>query len=127
MSYYQDLAQKLCRRGCEEDQVLAVLTEVRETTTAAGTSPESEFGTPEEKAAGYSGERKRSPGRFTLNIFGLLGLCCVAVYAIWPEIFGFTAPVLREFAGMIAMLVLLIIGAFAAGFVDTRLPKGFRE
>ncbi|GEB21606.1 hypothetical protein BAU01nite_03390 [Brevibacterium aurantiacum] len=34
-------------------------------------------------------------------------------------------PVLEQLAGMIAILVLLIIGAFAAGFIDTRLPRGF--
>ncbi|AOP55241.1 MAG: hypothetical protein ACTMKZ_15550 [Brevibacterium aurantiacum] len=32
---------------------------------------------------------------------------------------------LEQLAGMIAILVLLIIGAFAAGFIDTRLPRGF--
>ena len=60
-----------------------------------------------------------------LNVFGFAGVCCVVVYAIWPGLFDFTNPVLSNFAGMIALLVLLVIGAFAAGVIDTRLPKGF--
>lgn len=127
MSYYSELAQNLRQRGCEEDQVYAVLHEVRDTADAAGSRPEAAFGTPEEKASEYSGRRRRSPGRTVLNVFGLIGVCCVAIYAIWPGLFDFTNPVLRQFGGMIALLVLLIIGAFVAGFIDTRLPKGFED
>lgn len=125
MSYYSELAQNLRRRGCEEDQVLTVLDEVKETTRKAGTTPEAEFGTPEEEASKHSGKRARSAGQATLNVFGFVGVCCVVVYAIWPGLFDFTNPVLSNFAGMIALLVLLVIGAFVAGFIDTRLPRGF--
>ncbi|MCS4592814.1 hypothetical protein KTJ89_07440 [Brevibacterium sediminis] len=125
MSYYSELAQNLRRRGCEEDQVLTVLDEVKETTRKAGTTPEAEFGTPEEEASKHSGKRARSAGQATLNVFGFVGVCCVVVYAIWPGLFDFTNPVLSNFAGMIALLVLLVIGAFVAGFIDSRLPKGF--
>lgn len=127
MSYYSELAQSLRRRGCEEDKVLAVLREVRDTAEAAGTNPEAEFGPPAEKASEYSGRRRRSPGGTALNVFGLIGVCCVAVYAIWPGLFDFTNPVLRHFGGIIALLILLIIGAFVAGFIDTRVPKGFDD
>ncbi|UVI35756.1 hypothetical protein [Brevibacterium spongiae] len=127
MSYYSELAQNLRRRGCEEDQVLAVLHEVRDTTETAGTTPEAKFGTPEEQAAKFSGKRARSGGQTTLNVFGFLGVCCVVVYAIWPGVFDFTNPVLRNFGGMIALLILLIIGAFVAGFIDTRVPKEFGD
>lgn len=58
-------------------------------------------------------------------MIGFVGVCCVVVYAIWPGLFNFTNPVLSNFAGMIALLVLLVIGAFVGGFIDTRLPKGF--
>lgn len=125
MSYYSELAQNLRRRGCEEDQVLTVLDEVKETTRKAGTTPEAEFGTPEEEASKHSGKRARSAGQATLNVFGFVGVCCVVVYAIWPGLFDFTNPVLSNFADMIALLVLLVIGAFVAGFIDTRLPRGF--
>lgn len=125
MSYFSELAQNLRRRGCEEDQVLTVLNEVKDTTQKAGTTPEAEFGTPEEKASKHSGKRARSTGQATLNVFGFAGFCCVVVYAIRPGLFDFTNPVLSNFAGMIALLVLLIIGAFLAGFIDTRLPRGF--
>lgn len=125
MSYYSELAQKLRKRGCEEDQVLTVLHEVKDRAEAGGTTPDAEFGTPEEKAAKHSGKRARSTGQATLNVFGFVGVCCVVVYAIWPGLFDFTNPVLSNFAGMIALLVLLVIGAFAAGVIDTRLPKGF--
>lgn len=125
MSYYSELAQDLRRRGCEEDQVLTVLNEVKEATQETGTAPEAEFGTPEEKASKHSGRRTRSTGQVMLNVFGFAGVCCVVVYAIWPGLFDFTNPVLSNFAGMIALLVLLVIGAFAAGVIDTRLPKGF--
>lgn len=125
MSYYSELAQDLRRRGCEEDQVLTVLNEVKEATQEMGTTPEAEFGTPEEKASKHSGRRTRSTGQVMLNVFGFAGVCCVVVYAIWPGLFDFTNPVLSNFAGMIALLVLLVIGAFAAGVIDTRLPKGF--
>ncbi|MFE1082334.1 hypothetical protein [Brevibacterium sediminis] len=127
MSYYSELAQNLRRRGCEEDQVLTVLDEVKETTRKAGTTPEAEFGTPEEEASKHSGKRARSTGQATLNVFGFVGVCCVVVYAIWPGLFDFTNPVLSNFAGMIALLVLLVIGAFVAGFIDSRLPKGFES
>lgn len=125
MSYYSELAQDLRRRGCEEDQVLTVLNEVKEATQETGTTPEAEFGTPEEKASKHSGRRTRSTGQATLNGFGVVGMCCVVVYAIWPGLFDFTNPVLSNFAGMIALLVLLVLGAFVAGFIDSRLPKGF--
>ncbi|UZD61984.1 hypothetical protein [Brevibacterium sp. JSBI002] len=125
MSYYSELAQNLRKRGCEEDQVLTVLDEVKDTAETAGTTPEAEFGTPEEAAANHSGKRARSTGQATLNGFGVVGMCCVVVYALWPGLFDFMNPVLSNFAGMIALLVLLVIGAFVAGFIDTRLPKGF--
>lgn len=125
MSYYTDLTQDLRKRGCDDDQIRTVLETVRDTSAAEGTSPEVEFGAPEDLASRYEGPRKRSPGAKVLNGFGLVGLLCVIVYAIRPELFGFTVPVLKQFAGMIAMLILLIIGAFVAGFVDTRLPRGF--
>lgn len=124
MSYYNDLAQSLRKGGCEEEQVLTVLDHVRETVAATGRVPEDEFGTPDDFASQHSGPRTRSPGSTTLNVFGALGLLCVVVYAVWPQLFNFTNPVLEQFAGIIALLVLLIIGAFAAGFVDTRLPRG---
>lgn len=130
MGYYSELAQNLRRRGCEEDQVLTVLHEVRDTTKEAGTTPEAEFGTPEEQAAKFRGKRARSQGQATLNLFGFAGICCVVVYAVWPGLFDFTNPVLRNFGGMIALLILLILlifGAFVAGFVDTRVPKEFRD
>lgn len=125
MSYYSELAQNLRKRGCEEDQVLTVLHEVKDRAEAAGTTPDAEFGTPEEEASKHSGKRARSTGQATLNVFGFVGVCCVVVYAIWPGLFDFTDPVLSNFAGMIALLVLLVIGAFVAGFIDSRLPKGF--
>ncbi|WP_166821406.1 hypothetical protein [Brevibacterium limosum] len=125
MSYFSELAQNLRRRGCEEDQVLTFLCEVKDSTQKAGTTPEAEFGTPEEKASKHSGKRARSTGQATLNVFGFAGVCCVVVYAIWPGLFDFTNPVLSNFGGIIALIVLLIIGAFVAGFIDTRLPKGF--
>lgn len=127
MSYYSELAQSLRRRGCEEDQVLTVLRAVRDTAKTAGTTPEAEFGTPEEQAAKFRGKRARSRGQATLNVFGFVGVCCVVVYAIWPGLFDFTSPVLRNFGGMIALLILLIIGAFVAGFIDTRVPKEFED
>ena len=82
MSYYSELAQNLRRRGCEEGQVLAVLNEVKDTAEASGTTPEAEFGTPEVAAAKHSGKRARSTGQATLNGFGVVGMCCVVVYAI---------------------------------------------
>jgi len=127
MSYYSELAQNLRRRGCEEDQVLTVLDEVKETTRKAGTTPEAEFGTPKQKASEYTGLRHRSRGGTTLNVFGFIGVCCVAVFAIWPGLFDFTNPVFREIGGIIALIVLLIIGAFVAGFIDTRVPKEFED
>lgn len=127
MGYYSELAQNLRRRGCEEDQVLTVLHEVRDTTKEAGTTPEAEFGTPEEQAAKFSGKRARSRGQATLNLFGFAGICCVVVYAVWPGLFDFTNPVLRNFGGLIALLILLIVGAFVAGFIDTRVPKEFKD
>lgn len=65
MSYYSELAQKLRRRGCEEHQALTVLNEVKDTAEAAGTTPEAEFGTPEEKASKHSRKRARSTGQAT--------------------------------------------------------------
>lgn len=125
MSYCNDLAQSLRRRGCEEEQILEVLEDVRGAAEASSRTPEDEFGSPDDLAGLHSGPRTRSPGSTTLNVFGAIGLLCVVVYAVWPQLFGFTNPVLEQFAGMIAMLVLLIFGAFAAGFIDTRLPRGF--
>jgi hypothetical protein len=120
MSYYSDLAQNLRKRGCEEDQVLTVLHEVKDTAEAAGTRPEAEFGKPEDKASEYSGRRTRSRGRTVLNVFGFVGVCCVALHAIWPGQFGFMNPA-------ITLLTLLIIGALVAGFIDTRVPKEFED
>lgn len=125
MSYYNDLAQGLRKGGCQEEQVLTVLNHVRDTVASTGQAPEKEFGAPDDFASHHNGPRTRSPGSTTLNVFGALGLLCVVVYAVWPQLFGFTNPVLEQFAGIIALLVLLIIGAFAAAFVDTRLPRGF--
>jgi len=125
MSYFSELAQNLRRRGCEEDQVLAVLCEVKDSTQKADTTPEAEFGPPEEKASKHSGKRARSKGQTTLNVFGFAGVCCVVVYAIWPGLFDFTNPVMSSFGGIIALIVLLIIGAFVAGIIDSRLPRGF--
>lgn len=127
MSYYQELALDLRHRGCEEAQVLAVLEEVKETSETADITPEAAFGKPEAVAEGHSGERTRLPGRSVLNVFGLLGMCCVAIYAIWPEFFGFTNIVLKQFAGMIALLVLLAIGSVVASIVDSRLPREFSQ
>lgn len=125
MSYYNDLAQSLRKRGCEEEQVLEVLEDVRGTAEASRRAPEDEFGSPDDRASQHSGPRTRSPGSTTLNVFGAIGLVCVVVYAVWPELFGFTNPVLEQFAGVLALLVMLIIGAFAAGFIDAWLPRGF--
>lgn len=125
MSYYNDLAQSLRKRGCEEAQVLDALERVRETVETTGLEPDKEFGAPDDCASQYTGPRRRSPGSTTLNVFGAFGLICVVVYAVRPDLFAFTTPVIKQFAGMIAMLALLILGAFAAGFVDTRLPRQF--
>lgn len=125
MSDCNDLAQNLRKRGCEEEQVLEVLEDVRRTAEASRRAPEDEFGPPDDHASQHTGPRTRSPGSTTLNVFGAIGLVCVVVYAVWPQLFGFTNPVLEQFAGMIAMLVLLISGAFTASFIDTRLPRGF--
>lgn len=125
MNYYQELALNLRHRGCEEDQVLAVLEEAKEATETAGTTPKAAFGKPDAVAERYSGERTPLLGRSVLNVFRLLGLCCVAIYAIWPEFFGFTNPVLEKFAGVLAMLVMLAIGSLAVAFIDSRLPRGF--
>lgn len=125
MSCCNDLTQSLRKRGCEEAQVLDVLEHVRETAETTRLEPDQEFGSPDVCASHYTGPRRRSPGPTTLNVFGALGLICVAVYAVRSDLFGFTTPVIKQFAGMIAMLVLLILGDFAAAFVDTRLPRQF--
>lgn len=127
MGYYSELGQNLRRRGCEEDQVLTVLHEVRDTTKEVGQTPEAEFGTPEEQTAKFSGKRARSRGQATLNLFGFAGICYMVFCAVWPELFDFTNPVVRNFGGMIALLILLIVGAVVAGFLDTRVPKEFMD
>ena len=123
MSYYHDLAFQLRRRKCTERQVLDVLRAVEE--AAAGGDPREACGDAEEYATRYEGPRRASPGQRALAPFGVAGLLCVLLHAIWPERFSIDVPVLRQLTGMIAMLLLLAIGSVVAGVVDHRLPRGF--
>lgn len=125
MSYYNDLSYELRRRGCEEDSVAEVLHTVDDAVTSSGKSPEEEFGTAKEYAAQYEGPRKSTPGQRALGLFGFIGVVCVAIYAIWPQWFNISTPVLEQFAGIFALVVLVVIGALVGAFVDNRLPSGF--
>ncbi|MGP4998893.1 hypothetical protein ACTXJM_14420 [Corynebacterium variabile] len=127
MSYHHDLAHQLRRRGCTEDAVADVLHTVDEAVTATGTSPVEEFGSPEDYAAQFSGPRKRTPGQKALGVFGLFGVACMVIYGIWPQWFGITTPVLEQFAGLIALLVLLAIGCIPGAYLDNRLPRAYKQ
>ncbi|CAM5307456.1 hypothetical protein [Corynebacterium variabile] len=127
MSYHHDLAHQLRRRGCTEDAVADVLHTVDEAVAATGTSPVEEFGSPEDYAAQFFGPRKRTPGQKALGVFGLIGVACMAIYGICPQWFGITAPVLEQFAGLIALLVLLAIGCIPGTYLDNRLPRAYKQ
>lgn len=57
----------------------------------------------------------------------MLGIICVAIYAIWPQWFGIITPVLEQFAGMIALLILVIIGVVVGAAIDHRLPREYKK
>lgn len=124
MSYYNDLSYELRRRGCTENTVAEVLHTVDDA-ASAGNSPQEEFGTPKEYAAQYEGPRKSTPGQRALGVFGFIGVVCVAIYAVWPQWFNISSPVLEQFAGILALVILVVIGALVGAFVDNRLPSGF--
>ncbi|AIT62372.1 hypothetical protein [Corynebacterium doosanense] len=127
MSYHHDLAHQLRRRGCTEKAVADVLHTVDEAVTDTGNSPAEEFGSPEDYAAQFSGPRKRTPGQKALGVFGLFGVVCMVIYGIWPQWFGITTPVLEQFAGLIALLVLLAIGCIPGAYFDNRLPRAYKQ
>lgn len=127
MSFHHDLAYQLRRRGCTEDAVTDVLYTVDEAVADTGTSPVEEFGSPEEYAAQFSGQRKCTPGQKALGVFGLLGVASMTIYTIWPQWFGITTPVLEQFAGLIALLVLLAIGCIPGAYLDNRLPRAYKQ
>jgi hypothetical protein len=125
MSYYNDLACELRMRKCTEKQVAEVLETVKEGVTASDSSPEHEFGTAKEYAAQYEGSRKAAPGQRALMPFGMLGILCVVAYAIWPGKFSIEIPFVQQFAGMIALIILLAVGSIVGSIVENRLPAGF--
>ncbi|MDN5727137.1 MAG: hypothetical protein L0G99_14585 [Propionibacteriales bacterium] len=125
MSYYTDLARELRKRKCTETQVVDALETVKEGAVASGREPEEEFGTPAIYALQYEGPRSASPGQRLLVPFGIAGLLCVLIYAIWPGWFSIEVPVLRQFAGVIALAVLVLLGAVIGSIIDNRLPSGF--
>jgi hypothetical protein len=123
MSYYHDLAFHLRRRKCTEQQVLDVLRTAEK--AAEGGDPREACGDAEDDAAQHEGPRRASPGQRALAPFGVAGLLCVLLHAIWPGWFSIDVPVLRQLTGMIALLLLLAIGSIVAAAVDHRLPRGF--
>ncbi|MGP5621929.1 hypothetical protein ACTXPP_06220 [Candidatus Corynebacterium faecigallinarum] len=127
MSYHHDLAYELRRRGCGEDKVVEVLHTVDDAVSSTGGTAEQELGSPEDYAAQFDGPHKRTPGQKALNVFGLLGVICVAIYAVWPQWFGITTPVLEQFAGMIALLILVVIGVIVGAVIDHRLPQTYKQ
>lgn len=127
MSYHNDLAYQLRRRGCDEDQVSEVLYTVDDAVNSTGRTAEEEFGRPETYAEKFEGPKKSTPGRKVLGVFGFLGILGVAVYAIWPQWFGFTNVIVEQFAGIIVLLLLLILGVAIGSIVDHRLPSSYTE
>lgn len=125
MSYHNDLAYQLRRRGCTESAVADVLYTVDEAVSSSGRPAEEECGSPAQYAEQFDGPQKTTPGRRVLNVCGALGLLCVAVYAIWPQWFGITTPVLEQFAGIIALAVFLVAGVLIGTVIDHRLPAAY--
>lgn len=127
MNYHNDLTYQLRRRGCTEDKVTEILHTVDDAVSSTGQSPEAELGIPETYAAQFDGPRKTTRGRKVLSVCGLLGLVCVAIYAIWPQLFNFTNPIMEQFAGMIALLILVMVGVTIGSVIDYRLPAAYTE
>lgn len=120
MSYYNDLAHELRRRGCEENTVAEVLHTVDDA-ASAGNSPQEEFGTAKEYAAQYEGPRKSTPGQRALGVFGTIGIVLVALNAIWPNVIGNDFP----FFPLFLIIPCVFAGVVVGAFVDNRLPSGF--
>ncbi|GAB2497340.1 hypothetical protein CATRI_05775 [Corynebacterium atrinae] len=127
MNYHNDLAYHLRRRGCGDDQVAEVLHTVDDAISSTGRTAEEEFGKPQDYAGEFEGPNKGTPGRKILGVCGFLGILCVGVYAVWPQWFGFTTPIVEQFAGMMALLVFLAIGILIGSIVDHRLPSSYTE
>ncbi|MBM7417017.1 MULTISPECIES: hypothetical protein [Nocardiaceae] len=127
MSYHNDLAHHLRRRGCTEVAVVEVLHTVDDAVSATHSAPEAEFGPAEAYAAQFSGPRRTTPGQAALRVCGALGLVAIALFIVVPRLSGITLPLPGPVLGVITMLALILIGCVIGSARDNALPRGYIE
>ena len=116
MSYEHDLAFALRLRGVSEARIAEAVREVQAHTLSAGTSPEAEFGTPEEYASTFPATKRRTRGARVVVAATILALAYVVLaLALKPlvdiDIRSIIGPV------MLWPALVIIAGGVLAGFL----------
>lgn len=123
MSYARRLACALRRRGLTEDRISEVLADVRELTTATGTSAEDEFGSVEEYAQTFPQGRRRPVTPSRLGSWAVL-LLAFGLHVLSVELRRRGAgPPLPWQATLLVWLAAFPAAAAVSALIDHRLPR----
>lgn len=120
--YWAELAQALRANGNSEAAVLRIMCQLRDEAQCSGV-PVDARGSARVVASTYWGGAV-SPGRKALNVSGAVGLLCVLGWIVVRE-HVHLGPVVDAFGGVMALVVVVLVGAFIGSSLDHRLPRGF--
>ena len=118
MSYERDLTFNLRIRGLSEAEIAETLAEVRAHVDAAGTPPETEFGTAEEYAKQFPWRKRRTRGR----AITMVGVTLAVAYLLFGLLLMLAFRVdIREFMGPQTLLqaaAVALVGLLAGFLTD---------